>query len=48
MEHIFNQMECANLDKLTLLPQDYTSIHGSKVVSNDEIKILVDMTLIDL
>ena len=25
LEHIFNQMHCAGLDRLTLLPQDYTS-----------------------
>lgn len=43
LEHIFNQMKCAGLDKLTLLPQDYTSSCGDKVVSNDEIKKIVDM-----
>lgn len=43
LEHIFNQMACAGLDKLALLPQDYSSTHGSAVVSNEEIKKLVDM-----
>ncbi|QAA33439.1 amidohydrolase family protein [Clostridium manihotivorum] len=42
LEHIFNQMECAGLDKLTLLPEDYTTIEGGIVVSNEEIKKLVD------
>lgn len=43
LEHIFNLMACAGLDKLALLPQDYSSIHGSAAVSNEEIKKLVDM-----
>lgn len=43
LEHIFNQMACAGLDKLTLLPQDYTTTHGGVVVSNEEIRKLVDM-----
>lgn len=43
LEHVFNQMRCAGLDRLTLLPQDYTSTHGGVVVSNDEIRTLVDM-----
>lgn len=43
LEHIFNQMRCAGLDRLTLLPQDYTSTHGGVVVSNDEIRELVNM-----
>ena len=41
LEHIFNQMRCAGLDRLTLLPQDYTSTVGC-VVSNEEIRQLVD------
>ena len=41
LEHIFNQMHCAGLDRLTLLPQDYTSTVGC-VVSNEEIRQLVD------
>lgn len=43
LEHIFNQMHCAGLDRLTLLPQDYTSTVGC-VVSNEEIRQLVDAT----
>lgn len=43
LEHIFNQMSCAGLNKLTLLPQDYTTTRGGVVVSNDDIKKLVDM-----
>ena len=41
LEHIFNQMHCAGLNRLTLLPQDYTSTVGC-VVSNEEIRQLVD------
>lgn len=41
LEHIFNQMHCAGLDRLTLLPQNYTSTVGC-VVSNEEIRQLVD------
>ena len=43
LQHIFNQMKCANLDKLVLLPEDYTSCEGGVVVSNDEIKNIVDL-----
>ncbi|ERI93928.1 amidohydrolase family protein [Clostridiales bacterium oral taxon 876 str. F0540] len=43
LEHIFNQMACAGLDKLTLLAEDYTTTHGGVVVSNEEIKTLVDL-----
>jgi uncharacterized protein len=43
LEHIFNQMKCAGLDKLVLLPQDYTSTHGDVAVSNEEIKRLVEL-----
>lgn len=43
LEHVYNQMACAGLDRLTLLPQDYTTTHGDVVVSNEEIKKLVDM-----
>lgn len=42
LEHIFNQMACANLDKLCLLGADYTSIHGQPMVSNEEIASLVE------
>ncbi len=43
LPHIFNQMRCAHLDKLCLLPQDYTTTAGSAIVTNDEIKLLVDL-----
>ncbi len=43
LEHVFNQMRCAGLDKLCLLPQDYTTESGQPVVTNEEIKRLVDM-----
>ena len=41
LEHIFNQMRCAGLDKLCLLPQDYTTQAGAAVVTNGEIAVLV-------
>lgn len=43
LQHIFNQMKCANLDKLVLLPEDYTSCAGDVVVSNYEIKTIIDL-----
>lgn len=43
LEHIFNQMACAGLDKLCLLPQDYTSTVGCALVENEEIRALVDL-----
>ncbi|MEG2699408.1 MAG: amidohydrolase family protein [Ruthenibacterium sp.] len=43
LEHIFNQMRCAGLDRLCLLPEDYTSTVGCAVVENEEIRRLVDM-----
>ena len=43
LEHIFNQMACADLDKLCLLPEDYTTVLGCAVVSNEEIRQLVDL-----
>ncbi|MBQ3283240.1 MAG: amidohydrolase, partial [Atopobiaceae bacterium] len=42
LEHIKNQMRCAGLDKMALLAQDYSSEHGEPIVSNDEIRTLVD------
>jgi hypothetical protein len=35
-------MNCAGLDKLILLPQDYSSINGKAVVTNEEIRQIVD------
>lgn len=43
LQHIFNQMRCAGLDRLCLLPQDYTTQTGSAVVTNEEIRKLVDL-----
>lgn len=43
LQHIFNQMKCAGLDRLCLLPQDYTTQAGSVVISNEEIRKLVDL-----
>lgn len=40
LQHIFNQMKCAGLDKLCLLPEDYSSTVGC-LVSNEEIAQLV-------
>ena len=42
IQHIKNQMKCAGLDKMALLAQDYTSELGEPVVSNDEVRTLVD------
>lgn len=42
LEHIFNQMRCAGLDRLCLLPQDY-SADADCLVSNEEIRRLVDL-----
>jgi uncharacterized protein len=41
LKHIFNQMKCAGLDKLCLLPQDYTTVEGGATVTNEEIKKIV-------
>ncbi len=43
LAHIFNQMACAGLDYLCLLPQDYQTQYGEPVVSNEEIRQLVDL-----
>ena len=41
LERVYNQMNCAGLNKLCLLPLDYSSIDNDTVVSNDEIMLLV-------
>lgn len=42
--HFFNKMKCAGIDRVCLLPEDYnTSMNGKVLVSNEEIKKLVDM-----
>lgn len=43
LAHIFNQMKCAGLDRLCLLPEDYTTEIGKPVVTNEEIRKLVDL-----
>ena len=43
LEHIFNQMRCAGLDRLCLLGQDYASTVGDTLVSNEEIHQLVGL-----
>lgn len=44
LEHIFNQMNCAGFDYLTIVPCDYSSVmEGRILVSNEEIRTLVDM-----
>lgn len=43
LKHIFNQMSCAGLDRLCLLPQDYRREYGEPLVANEEIKALVDL-----
>lgn len=43
LQHIFNQMNCAGLDRLCLLPQDYMTQIGRPVVKNEEIRQLVDL-----
>ena len=41
LQHIFNQMNFAHIDKLALLPLDLLSIDGQSVVSNSEIVEIV-------
>lgn len=43
LEHIFNQMNCAGLDRLCLLPEDYSSLQGRPLVSNEEVRRLVEL-----
>ncbi len=44
LEHIFNQMKCAGIDYLCLLPEDYQTLQNGKIlVSNEEIYKLVSM-----
>lgn len=43
LEHIFNQMRCAGLDKMCLLPQDYTTREGVVPVTNEEVAYLVEL-----
>lgn len=43
LEHVFNQMRLAGLDRMCLLPQDYLTEEGVTPVTNEEIKTLVDL-----
>mgnify|MGYP000028377088 CR=1 FL=1 len=48
LEHIFNQMRLAGLDKMCLLARDYSVCAGCVPVSNEEIRTIVDAALIVL
>lgn len=43
LEHVLDQMQCAGLDKMFLLPEDYSSKLGRAIVTNEEIRKLVDL-----
>ncbi len=43
LNHIFNQMNYAGIDQLALLPLDLTTQAGFEVVSNTEIKKIIDL-----
>lgn len=43
LSHIYHQMACANISKMFLLARDYTSEVGETVVSNEEVKEVVDL-----
>jgi predicted TIM-barrel fold metal-dependent hydrolase len=36
-------MNCAGLDKLCLLPQDFTTVDGEATVTNEEIRAIVNL-----
>jgi predicted TIM-barrel fold metal-dependent hydrolase len=42
LEHVFNQMACAGLDKLCLLAQDNRTVDGDILITNQELRLLVD------
>lgn len=44
LEHIYNQMNCAGLDKLCLLGSDYSTLYGRPVVSNEEVASLLEQS----
>ncbi|MDP4109711.1 MAG: amidohydrolase family protein [Bacillota bacterium] len=44
LKHIYNQMDYAGIDRLVILPEDLTTNHGGTVVSNEEIKKLVEIS----
>lgn len=43
LEHLYNQMKCAGLNKMCLLPQDYSTQVGFPIVTNEEIYKLVTL-----
>ena len=43
IQHVLNQMNCAGLDRLCLLAQDYSADMGTEIVSNQEVRRLVDL-----
>lgn len=43
LESVFIEMDYMNIDKSILLPEDITTQHGGHIVSNEEIKKLVDL-----
>jgi len=43
LEHIHNQMRCAGIDRLALLPLDLSTQENLLLVSNEEIRQLVDL-----
>ena len=42
LEHVFHQMDCGGIRRLVLLPLDLTIREGRPVVTNEEIRSLVD------
>jgi len=42
MDHIFNQMDVAGLNRLCILAQDERSIYGKPVVTNEEVALVKD------
>lgn len=43
LELFKKQIKAAGIDKIVLLPLDLTTVHGAKVMSNEDIKKLVDL-----
>jgi len=43
LAHIHNQMQCAGIDRLALLPLDLTTQENQFIVSNEEIRQLADL-----
>lgn len=43
LSHIYHQMDCAGISRMVLLAKDYFAVKGTTVVSNEEVKTLVDL-----